>query len=174
MCPGQGLGTLVERFEFPRGDCINACQRKVAKASRLVASTSRSLVSSRLTPPRTPGLYACATEGTGETDSMQEEDGFELPVPPLKTGGFSEQASSTPPAGKTSRNRGIRPERDRWFESVFLQRGVWCEPDFRGRIPSMTVGDFANANPSAALARGTERQRITPDQRADNCEPIIP
>src|SRR6202022_2432147 len=63
---------------------------------------------------------------------------------------------------------------DRGFESPFLQRGVWCEPDFRGRIPSMTVGDFANANPSAALARGTERQRITPDQRADNCEPIIP
>jgi hypothetical protein len=25
-----------------------------------------------------------------------------------------------------------------------------------------------------SLARGTERQRITPDQRADNCEPIIP
>ena len=43
---------------------------------------------------------------------------------PPKTGGFSEQASSTPPAGKTSRNRGIRPERDRWFESVFLHQGV--------------------------------------------------
>ena len=25
-----------------------------------------------------------------------------------------------------------------------------------------------------SLARGTERQRITPDQRTDNCEPIIP
>src|ERR1700730_18685028 len=59
--------------------------------------------------------------------------------------------------------------RDREFESPSLQRGVWCEPDFRGRIPSMTVGDFANANPSAALARGTERQRITTDHRADNC-----
>ena len=57
-----------------------------------------------------------------------EEDGFELPVPPLKTGGFSEQASSSPPAGKTSRNRGIRPERDRWFECVFLQRRVSNEP----------------------------------------------
>jgi hypothetical protein len=34
------------------------------------------------------------------------------------------QASSTPPADKTSRNRGIRPERDQWFESVFLQRRV--------------------------------------------------
>jgi len=28
----------------------------------------------------------------------------------------------------------------RWFESVSLQRGVDCEPDFRGQIPSMTVG----------------------------------
>src|SRR6266481_6715603 len=37
-------------------------------------------------------------------ESLLEEDVFELPVPP-KTGGFSEQASSTPPAGKTSRNR---------------------------------------------------------------------
>ena len=24
------------------------------------------------------------------------------------------------------------PARDRWFESVSLQRGVACEPDFRG------------------------------------------
>src|SRR4029077_10305357 len=40
---------LVECFDFPRGDCINACQRKAAKASRLVASASRSLVSSTLT-----------------------------------------------------------------------------------------------------------------------------
>ena len=30
----------------------------------------------------------------------------------------------------------------RWFESVSLQRGVDCEPDFRGRILSMTVGPF--------------------------------
>ena len=33
--------------------------------------------------------------------------------------------------------------RDRWFESCSLRRGVRCEPDFRGRIPSMAVGDFA-------------------------------
>ena len=39
---------------------------------------------------------------------------------------------------------------DRGFESISLQRGVWCEPDFRGRIPSMTVGDFANADPAPA------------------------
>jgi hypothetical protein len=49
--------------------------------------------------------------------------------PPLKTGGFSEQASSTPPAGKTSRNRegtgGSNPSSSS-AESVanrFLRRG---------------------------------------------------
>jgi hypothetical protein len=40
------------------------------------------------------------------------------------------------------------PQGDQRFESVSLQRGVCCEPDFRGRVPSMTVGDFANANPA--------------------------
>src|SRR5690349_7545220 len=39
---------------------------------------------------------------------------------------------------------------DREFDSRLLQRRVWCEPDFRGRIPSMTVGDFANADPAPA------------------------
>jgi hypothetical protein len=34
-----------------------------------------------------------------------------------------------------------------------LFTGVWCEPDFRGRIPSMTVGDFANADPASLYAR---------------------
>ena len=40
---------------------------------------------------------------------------------------------------------------DQEFESRLLQRGVRCEPDFRGRIPSMAVGDFANANPAPPL-----------------------
>ena len=59
--------------------------------------------------PRKPGSHP--TPRWRKTDSNCRS--------PLKTGGFSEQASSTPPAGRTSRNRGIRPERDRWFESVF-------------------------------------------------------
>jgi NAD(P)H-dependent flavin oxidoreductase YrpB (nitropropane dioxygenase family) len=33
-------------------------------------------------------------------------------------------------------------------DACSLQRGVRCEPDLRGRIPSMTVGDFANASPA--------------------------
>jgi hypothetical protein len=31
------------------------------------------------------------------------------------------------------------PTGDRGFESRSLQRGVYCEPNFRGRSPSMTV-----------------------------------
>jgi hypothetical protein len=44
--------------------------------------------------------------------------------------------------------------RDRRFESGSLQRGVWCEPDFRGRIPSMTVGDFADDDRDIAIVLG--------------------
>ena len=39
----------------------------------------------------------------------------------------------------------VPPTGDRGFESFFLQRRVYCEPDFRRRIPSMTVGDFGSA-----------------------------
>ena len=35
---------------------------------------------------------------------------------------------------------------DRGFESGFLQRGVDCEPDFRGRILSMAVGILRQAD----------------------------
>ena len=34
----------------------------------------------------------------------------------------------------------LQPTGDRGFESPSLQRRVRCEPDFRGRIPSMIVG----------------------------------
>jgi hypothetical protein len=77
--PGRfSLSALISRG----GDCINAGQRKEAKTSRLVASTSHSLVSSRLTPPGRAGpLRLEAMAGTGETDSVAEETGFELSVP---------------------------------------------------------------------------------------------
>src|SRR5438445_10121130 len=55
-------------------------------------------------------------------------------------------------------------KRDHKFESGFLQRGVWCEPDFRGRIPSMTVGDFANARGEFAFATDS----------AEGFEPSVP
>src|ERR1700737_1752537 len=85
---------LVARFDFPRGDYINACQRKAAKASRLVANTFRSLVTSRLTLPAKCRVFApVGMEGTRETDSPLEEAGFELPVPP-RGAGEGEQGQS--------------------------------------------------------------------------------
>src|SRR6185312_12091720 len=54
--PRPGLFSLL-RFDVPRGDCSNAGQRKATKASRLGASTSRSLVSSRLTLPAKAGFF---------------------------------------------------------------------------------------------------------------------
>jgi len=56
VCPGQGLALFSLSAVISRGgDCINARQRKKAKASRLEASMSRSLVSSRLTLPAKAG-----------------------------------------------------------------------------------------------------------------------
>src|SRR5439155_18231044 len=82
----------VEGFDFLRGRCINAGQRKAAKASRLVASTSRSLVSSRLTLPAKSRAFApVAMEGTGETDSPPEREGFEHSVPRVMDGDSGRQ-----------------------------------------------------------------------------------
>src|SRR5712672_2417647 len=41
------------------------------------------------------------------------------------------------------------PPRNRWFESGSLQRRVQCEPNFRERIPSMTLGFRQTAPPNA-------------------------
>ena len=70
------------------------------------------------------------------TDSPVEGDGFKLLVPGLETvkPSSGDRTAVLTTAAELSRNR--------WFESVFLQRGGDCEPDFRGRILSMTVGPF--------------------------------
>ena len=43
--------------------------------------------------------------------------------------------------------------RDRWFESCSLQRGVWCEPGFWGRVPSMTAGTWRRVTDAATPRR---------------------
>jgi len=58
------------------------------------------------------------------------------------------QCSTAPGLIAGTWHRPLFLTRDRWFESGSLQRGVRREPDLQGRIPSMTAGDFANANPS--------------------------
>src|SRR6266436_2983036 len=81
--PRPGIFSLSV-LVFPKGgDCINARQRKKAKASRLEASRSRSLVSSRLTFAAKAGPFVpVAAEGTSETDWLPEQERFELSVPP--------------------------------------------------------------------------------------------
>src|SRR6516225_5705508 len=79
-------------------------------------------------------IALCATRLA--TDSPAEGDGFKLLVPGRETvkPSWGDRTAVLTTAAELSRNR--------WFESVFLQRGGDCEPDFRGRILSMTVGPF--------------------------------
>ena len=48
-------------------------------------------------------------------------------------------------ADKKGVRNGEYVKRDRGFESISLQRGVNCEPDFRARIPSVTCAEFLHA-----------------------------
>jgi hypothetical protein len=62
-----------------------------------------------------------------------------LVVSVLVRAGFSVGEESS--GGDISRPRNLGcVTRYRWFESGFLQRGVQCEPDFRGRIHRADAG----------------------------------
>ena len=96
-----------------------------------MASTSHSLVSSRLTLPGKAGpLRLDAMAGTGETDSVAEEMGFEPLVSPKIDRAF-EIALSPLRHSRSASETGSFCERDRRFESVFLQQRVRCELRFR-------------------------------------------
>jgi len=68
----------------------------------------------------------------------------------------------TPPQG-TRPNRAHSRPGDRWFESISLQRGVRCEPDFGGGSPRWRRGfrqgcSFPGSVTSSATIRtGPER-----------------
>ena len=73
------------------------------------------------------------------------------------------------PKGRTEPSRIVIPSsRDREFEPVSLQRRVRCEPDFRGRIPSMIVGVPTSG---ASLLTGDRGFESTSLQRGVSCEP---
>jgi TPR repeat protein len=57
-----------------------------------------------------------------------------------------------PPSPIGNAQKSLSQERDRWFESIFLQRGVWCEPDFRGRAPTSEPAGNARGDLSTALS----------------------
>ena len=58
------------------------------------------------------------------------------------SGGINSQGTrlATGLIGRRSLEKRCPSDGDRGFESLSLQRRVSCEPDFRGRIPSMIVG----------------------------------
>jgi hypothetical protein len=65
-------------------------------------------------------------------DSPLEGDGFEPSVPRKRN--TSLWAAPLPSSQFAFRNENrLLRDRDRWFESITLQRRVGCEPDFRGR-----------------------------------------
>ena len=66
-------------------------------------------------------------------DSPLEGNGFELPVPGREAVNRDGRRTGCPEIGTDLL-------RNRRFESISLQQRVRCEPDFLGRIPSMTVG----------------------------------
>jgi len=84
-------------------------------------------------------------------DSLLEGDGFE-PSVPRKRNNFSRPPPFDPPQfAFRKRNRLLRT-RNRWFESTSLQRGVHCEPDFRGReLPGSLSAHHAQREGGLAL-----------------------
>jgi hypothetical protein len=85
---------------------------------------------SRADQPENPVIFFRSAEGTSETDSPTEQRGFE-PVVPRKNGWTVLTTLIDPKALLLRENQANSRERDRGFESVFLQRRVRCETDFR-------------------------------------------
>src|SRR6266446_3492594 len=148
--PRPGIFSLSV-LVFPKGgDCINARQRKKAKASRLGASTSRPLVSSRLTFAAKAGPFVpVAAEGTSETDWLPEGPGFEPSVPRFRDGSFRLCGTSRS-AGKTD---------------SFLRGG----PAVRIRLPP--PGSHEQIEPSGELTTG-RKQTYSDGRGTDGSNPI--
>src|SRR6266436_8042325 len=144
--PRPGIFSLSV-LVFPKGgDCINARQRKKAKASRLEASMSRSLVSSRLTFAANAGpLVPVAAEGTSETDWLPEQRRFEPPVPLAKVRViFGERRGRRLSAW--SRKTSSFSRGDQWFESLLLYQRVSSRLRLRMNsqpiLPANSLGCF--------------------------------
>jgi hypothetical protein len=78
------------------------------------------------------------------------------------------QRGPDPPPGREAVAVHVASDGDREFESPFLQRGVRCEPDFRGRIPSMIVGVPTSGASFLTGDRGFESTSL---HRRVSCEP---
>jgi hypothetical protein len=80
---------------------------------------------------------------------------------PPKVECFSEHAFSTAPGGKTVSRQMNSTERDRWFESVFLQRRV-CEPS----VPESPRLRSPHQNPDRDIVRAHVAGRAA---RVESC-----
>jgi len=74
---------------------------------------------------------------------------FRALVKGSRLGSFVSLWAKPHPWRRATARRFFLSARDQRFESVSLQRGVRCEPDFRGRIPSMASGISPGAAHSA-------------------------
>ena len=86
------------------------------------------------------------------------------------SGGINSQGTrlATGLIGRGSLEKRCPSDGDRGFESLSLQRRVSCEPDFRGRIPSMIVGVPTSGANFLTGDRGFESTSL---QRRVTCEP---
>ena len=91
-----------------------------------------SRLDSRADQPENPAIFFRSAEDTGETDSPTKQRGFEPPVPG-KNGWTVLTTLINPKALLLRENQANSRERDRGFESVFLQRWVCCELGFLAR-----------------------------------------
>src|SRR6266436_937481 len=116
------------------------------------------------------GVKALRNTSDAKAASRQAALAFRSPLTPSARSGNLIAGDGTKNGLSRSEQRTVSKPKRTISGSTALPRGkkaldrkspiqVWCEPDFRERIPSLTGKDFANANPSAALARGSERQR---------------
>ena len=99
---------------------------------------------SRAYPREMCGSSPATAAALRDSDCPLEGDGFEPSVPHTKQP-FS-LPRSVPQFAFRDKNRLFRA-RDRWFESISLQRGVRCEPRAPGRRSALGVSRGASTGP---------------------------
>src|SRR6266446_4241964 len=133
MGPAMHMAKIIE--------CASLCCVPGGRDPILATLEGDSFVLESMNPERraTPmSVAAHSLYEQSDPDRVAEPEGVLL-VRSARYEEIDDYRRSTSPPRESS-------ERDRGFESRFLQRGVWCEPEFRKRIPSMTLGGFRHAN----------------------------
>jgi hypothetical protein len=111
---------------------------------------------------RHPALGSDRSNFVSRTDSPAEQAGCELPVP-LRRGVFPNRLFPPLLAAKPCRDRWTQPERDRWFESVFLQGRVH-KPSVPPPISRGRPVRFAPRVPHLMLAHSRVDSNLAPGE----------